>query len=159
MKICGVCKVPKELSEFHRCDGNLDGHQHRCKVCKTKYSRIRYLQDLENQQRIGREAHQKRFRENPDKVRETNRNWRKKNPGHHIKMTYGLSIEQWDEMMLNQGGMCAICDSEGKLCVDHDHATGKIRQLLCKKCNTSLGLIQDSVTIAQSVVEYLKKHL
>lgn len=97
----------------------------------------------------------------------------------YLKHNYNLTIEQFDEMMLNQGGMCAICDSEARLVVDHDHSTGKARQLLCQSCNSFLGRHQDSVdlvtkaacraaeeviratevaTRATKAAEYLKKH-
>lgn len=76
----------------------------------------------------------------------------------NLKKRFGLTLEQWDEMNLLQGGMCAICDGESELCVDHNHRTGQIRGLLCKSCNLSLGLIKDSIVVAQAVVEYLKKH-
>lgn len=76
----------------------------------------------------------------------------------NLKKRFGLTLEQWDEMNLQQGGMCAICDGESELCVDHNHITGQIRGLLCKSCNLSLGLMKDSVTTAQAAVNYLKKH-
>lgn len=82
-----------------------------------------------------------------------------------LKSCYNLTIEQHDEMMLNQGGMCAICDCEAKLMIDHDHKTGKVRQLLCRSCNALLGRFKDSAerateaaTRATKAAEYLKKH-
>lgn len=71
---------------------------------------------------------------------------------------YGLTIDQFDEMMLNQGGMCAICDRERNLHIDHDHITGKVRSLLCMPCNQAIGALQDSAERMLKAAEYIKKH-
>jgi hypothetical protein len=65
---------------------------------------------------------------------------------------------------LEQNGKCAICSihkSNTKydtLCVDHCHQTGKVRQLLCTRCNSGIGHLQDSVTLLRRAVDYLSKH-
>src|SRR5882724_12058950 len=71
-----------------------------------------------------------------------------------LQKNFGLSIEQYDEMFLKQGGLCHICHLPEtsknsrkeikKLAVDHNHITGKIRGLLCAKCNQAIGLLGDS---------------
>lgn len=82
---------------------------------------------------------------------------------------YGLSAEQYVEMLERQGHTCAVCDRANpggkKLAVDHDHACcpgkyscGKcVRGLLCSNCNSSLGHAKDSVEILESMIEYLGK--
>lgn len=68
----------------------------------------------------------------------TNPKYRK----HQMKKRYGITIEQYEELLVGQNGTCAICDeacSTGRrLAVDHDHDTGQIRGLLCYRCNTGL---------------------
>lgn len=57
------------------------------------------------------------------------------------RKTYGITLEQYDEMFRQQGGACAVCGSvpkKNRLSVDHDHATGKVRGLLCMNCNIAL---------------------
>lgn len=86
---------------------------------------------------------------------------------------FGLSIEDYQTMFLVQDNKCAICKRPetrifkdritkemkiAKLCLDHDHTTGKLRQLLCHDCNTSLGKFKDDIQILQSAIDYLKKH-
>lgn len=80
--------------------------------------------------------------------------------------TYGLSPAEYDEMLKNQEGVCKICLQRetrkrlGKLlplAVDHDHATGKVRGLLCSRCNTAIGLIHDNVIVALRLTQYLKQ--
>lgn len=72
---------------------------------------------------------------------------------------YGISVEQYDEMLQRQNGVCAICQKECQLGVslgvDHDHKTGRVRGLLCRKCNTGIGLLGDDLESLQRAVRYL----
>jgi hypothetical protein len=74
---------------------------------------------------------------------------------------YGLSIVEFAEMRQSQDDRCALCNRAfGSTIphVDHCHKTGKVRALLCAKCNMSIGLIGDSPTIASRAAEYLRTH-
>lgn len=80
----------------------------------------------------------------------------------YLQSRYGLTIEQFDEMVEKQGGLCAICSSPPKgrwkrLHVDHDHVTGKVRGLLCHACNILLGHARDSGDILQKAAAYLRE--
>lgn len=86
-----------------------------------------------------------------------------------LKRDFGMTVEQYEAMHENQNGLCAICEkpetaknnfdtSARKLAVDHDHATGKIRALLCTRCNTMLGLADDATATLAKAIEYLKSH-
>lgn len=55
--------------------------------------------------------------------------------------------------------LCAICGSEEKLVVDHDHKTGKVRAMLCNHCNRGLGHFRDNPATLQNAIEYLHNHL
>lgn len=74
------------------------------------------------------------------------------------KSTYGISASEYDALKLSQNGRCAICNTDAKLCVDHDHDTGKVRGLLCMKCNSSIGFANDDATVLKSAIEYLDKY-
>lgn len=78
----------------------------------------------------------------------------------HGLKRYGISLEQYEEMWLRQGGGCAICGGTEKraLAVDHDHATGKVRSLLCGRCNLALGYAQDNPDRLLSLRKYLLAH-
>ena len=72
----------------------------------------------------------------------------------HLKAKYGITIAQYDEMFANQGGACSIClrpVGQQRLAVDHDHVTGRVRGLLCARCNAQLGWLENH----QLVREYL----
>ena len=76
---------------------------------------------------------------------------------------YGITEEQYNEVLVKQGGKCAVCGEDNldirgnpsHLCVDHDHATGKIRGLLCKHCNIAAGNLRDSPERALRLAKYL----
>lgn len=75
----------------------------------------------------------------------------------------GISLEVYNKILLSQNGVCAICKSAvipkrmRYMCIDHDHVTGKIRGILCSRCNSGLGLLMDSITNLESAIQYLKK--
>lgn len=82
-----------------------------------------------------------------------------------IKMKYGISIEEYDRLLKLQDGKCALCRKPevrrlrgniARLSVDHCHVTGKIRGLLCSKCNTAIGLFEDNKELMQKAIEYLE---
>jgi hypothetical protein len=78
-----------------------------------------------------------------------------------IKKTYGFTYEEYEKILDDQKGCCAICKSRignaaGKrLFVDHCHDTLKVRGLLCSQCNMGLGLFKDSPTLLQKAINYL----
>ena len=88
---------------------------------------------------------------------------------------YGITVEDYELMLDMQGGVCAICgkketrrtrsskkiweyDIEPRLVVDHDHKTGKVRGLLCHRCNVGIGQLDDSIDMLQRGIRYLRKH-
>lgn len=91
-----------------------------------------------------------------------NRQYRKKNAQYLRKKVvskrYGISIEDYDLLVLKQGGSCKICGVVGdpyKLFVDHDHKTGRVRGLLCGKCNFGIGQFNDDPQLLSRAAEYL----
>jgi hypothetical protein len=78
---------------------------------------------------------------------------------------FGLSLNDFDEMLKNQNGLCAICykpetgvlyDKVKNLSVDHDHSSGKVRGLLCSNCNRGIGHLKENFDIMERAIEYLK---
>lgn len=75
------------------------------------------------------------------------------------KWRYGLADDQFQQMLKEQNNCCAICnDALERPVVDHDHETEKVRQILCKKCNSFIGLARESEVILMSAIQYLQKH-
>jgi|Wag4MinimDraft_6_1082665.scaffolds.fasta_scaffold19564_2 hypothetical protein len=101
--------------------------------------------------------------------------WQKRNPEKYsfqlwrssLKRKYNLTVEEYDEMLKSQNGVCAICfqpeksmykDKPFRLAVDHCHKTFKVRALLCRDCNQTLGKFNEDITRFQNVIDYLMKH-
>ena len=79
-----------------------------------------------------------------------------------ILRRYGITPEQYDDMLAAQGGVCAVCltrPNEGRpLQVDHCHESERIRALLCHRCNSTLGHAQDDIARLEGLIRYLKEH-
>lgn len=74
----------------------------------------------------------------------------------HLMVSYGITLEDYNNLLESQNNCCAICkDGDKKLVVDHCHATGRIRGLLCHHCNVALGMFKDNKAILQEAMEYL----
>jgi hypothetical protein len=75
-----------------------------------------------------------------------------------LKCAYGMTVEQFDALLLSQQGRCAICSEvpESSLHVDHCHVTGKIRGLLCTQCNVGIGMMKESPLRLRSAIRYLE---
>ena len=142
VKYCPRCKENKVLAEFYYTGGKPAGH---CNTCRLAYLR-------------------QRRKENPARIREIERKSK-------LKAAYGITPEQYEQMLVAQGNSCAICKStlpfsrayknSGKtrrFVVDHCHVTGRVRGLLCNRCNRALGLIADNSTVLSQMLEYLRKH-
>ena len=125
MKICKTCNETKNTEEFYI--RNLS-----CKSCCHNKAR-------------------EWSKNNPDKVKDSRRKTK-------LKQKYGISTEEYDKMFDEQKGVCYICEQthvRRSLNVDHCHATGKVRKLLCDKCNMVLGLVNDSGSLLLKMKDYL----
>ena len=79
--------------------------------------------------------------------------------GRHLRHWYGITLEQWNNKLVQQAGECAICgDQMYKPHVDHDHETGRARGLLCNECNHLVGDAKERPEVLLSAIQYLAKH-
>jgi len=100
-----------------------------------------------------REAHHEQVRENARKYERANK---AKIANQKLIAKYGMTLEQFEEMVIRQNRQCLFCKEIKRLSVDHDHKTGKVRGLLCTECNLALGLFKDSQETLQRAVDYLR---
>lgn len=70
---------------------------------------------------------------------------------------YKLSAVELDTLYRSQEDKCAICFRSCRLDIDHSHATGKVRGLLCGTCNRGLGLFRDNIELLANAIDYLSK--
>lgn len=148
-KTCRICKRELPKSNFHangfrRKDGT-SGLRTDCKDCSTEVHR-KYFDDSKEKVNARRRA---AYQENKIPAIRWN-----------LKRYYGIEIEDYERMLVEQNSCCKICGKHNsefskRLNVDHDHETGKVRGLLCIKCNRGIGLLQDSPVILQRALEYL----
>lgn len=79
-----------------------------------------------------------------------------------VQETYGLKEGEYAQLYSYQGGLCALCrratGASRRLSVDHDHATGEVRGLLCRPCNTLLGHARDAIAFFRRCILYLSDH-
>ncbi len=91
------------------------------------------------------------------------------NKNHKLMRAFNISLDDYQKMFTAQNGVCEICKEPEKfsskgnekamsLAVDHDHDTGKIRSLLCLKCNRGLGLFEEDANKLSAAINYIKKH-
>lgn len=133
-------------------------------VNKEKCKRYSKLWAYKNPKRA-KERVSKWKLEHSEKNRMTNKKWTDNNKDRtragHLKRKFGITVSEYQEMFDVQNGKCAICgkDDNGKsLSVDHNHNTGKVRGLLCRKCNTGIGLFNDNISLIYKAVRYLEDH-
>jgi hypothetical protein len=91
----------------------------------------------------------KKYRENPNKFREK-----------EFKRKYNLTLEDIDERLIRQNHQCLLCGKslvETKRCIDHNHETGKVRGILCTRCNTGLGYFRDDPVFLSQAIAYLSR--
>ena len=98
-------------------------------------------------------------RDHPERAAEYYRRHRQEWRRYMLVSKWGMSPAEYDEMLEAQGGVCAICKGSEKdgryLSVDHDHNSGKVRGLLCQRCNVLVGMAGDSPTVLTSAIRYL----
>lgn len=99
-------------------------------------------------------------------AKERSKQYRKSNPDKFkdskLKSTYGISLKDYNRMLEEQKGVCAICykpQVDKALAVDHCHKSGKVRGLLCSLCNTSLGKMGDSPDRLRRAAAYLEEFI
>lgn len=116
--------------------------------------------------KMKREATRRYREQNREICRARVRKWARENPKTlqrirfkaNLKRYYGITPEDFSLMLETQNRRCAICLHRKKLSVDHCHKSKKVRGLLCRDCNFSLGLLRDSVDNLSRAVKYLNKH-
>lgn len=139
MKQCNNCKQELEENLFYKVKKGDIKTRPTCKTCDSNLNReYRSTQDYIGVQRAS-----------------------------ELRKRYGISLEYYDYLWVQQGGVCAIClkkETKTKtrgngirdLCVDHDHVTGRVRGLLCDACNVGIGKLKDDHVVLERASRYLQ---
>lgn len=129
LKKCKVCEIEKSISDFYK-------NRKDCKDCKNAAARKKWVENTEASDR-----YKKRNRERAKERR------------------YGITQDQFYQMLIDQKNKCAICESEFKNSkdthIDHCHNSSKVRGILCNRCNIALGQFEDNIELMQNAIKYL----
>lgn len=150
-KKCRKCGLSKPIYEFYRDPRVADGAWGRCKTCVIEDNSQRRSANLELYREKGRKAYHAAVAANPRKFRQVKFR-------HYLKWSYGITLEERDEMMKAQGGRCRICArpfEPGRAYVDHCHDFKVVRGLLCPGCNTLVGFIEKNRAILHKALDYI----
>lgn len=142
MKICCLCNRPVHISQFRKDKDRHDGLSNKCRPCANSW----------------------------------HREYRKLNPGlreryapsikyprkSYLKREYKLTQSEYEEMLYQQSGGCAVCGKtapggRGSFHIDHNHESGVIRGLLCAPCNMGIGQLGDSADRLRLAIAYLER--
>lgn len=145
MKFCTGCKKTKSVSEFHKNKSKKDGLHCWCKVCAGKA--MKKYRQTERGKIVSRRSVKKYCRTEKGKI--VGRRAK-------LKQAFGITIKNYNWLFQNQNGCCAICEKhqselKHRLAVDHNHKTGKVRGLLCTKCNVQLSLIENKKRLKRAI--------
>ena len=140
-KQCPSCGVEKLVTDFSKNKRRVDNLSYYCKQCVNQRAREAYEKKKQDPERYQLEQQKERDR--------------------HLRRTFGITSQQYDQMLDAQAGRCAICHTDEcksgyAFAVDHCHTTEKIRGLLCRDCNTSLGKFNDNIQTLERAIEYLR---
>jgi hypothetical protein len=125
-RFCPDCGETKLLEDFPRNRNDTGGHGRYCKPCHN-------AQGKESKQRLHGGSRE-----------------------YHLRRRYGIGQAEFDALLAEQGGVCAICGASDPQHVDHDHRDGWVRGILCFNCNGGLGQFRDSPEFLAGAITYLK---
>jgi hypothetical protein len=157
MKTCSTCKRILQRCEFRVDRSNPDGLMYHCRKCKSEKEKAAHQKNPAIRKRINDKWKEKR------KVYYSDEKRKRKYKHEELLRTFGLTLEQYEQMLQSQNNSCAICKrperakNAKKLAVDHCHTTGNIRGLLCSNCNRALGLLEDRTDLLKEAIVYLTK--
>lgn len=144
MKTCTVCNLEKPITEFWPDRRRKNGLMARCKSCNREQFRA-YRASRPN-------YHKEKYQKYKTETRER-----------HLIRKYGITLDGYRAMLESQNGRCAICEAVEEdqfkrvFHVDHCHATGDVRGLLCRGCNHMLGVVGDDPAVLLRAIEYLSR--
>lgn len=166
-KKCTKCKKAKLPEDFYREKCSRDGRRSSCKMCDN----IRVKEYRRRNREACRKSHRKWRAKNPKKVKQSAKKSYRRNiknrRNYNLKKLCGITLDEYDCIFEQQNGVCAICGKVEmqknqygirRLSADHNHATGKMRGLLCNNCNRFIGFCEESVEILEKTIRYLEMY-
>lgn len=153
-KYCRQCDSIKPIEEFGKRSQNRSGITSQCKAC---------LKKTQDAWRARHPDYYETHCKGHHRSDETKARRRK----HDLNAQYGITPEQFDQMLAEQKGRCFLCNDDDpnhkwkaikRFLVDHDHATGRVRRLLCCRCNSGIGMFRDNPVLIERALLYLRTY-
>lgn len=170
-KRCSRCLQTKSAAEFSPDKAAPSGLTSRCRACRREEALEWRRQNPEKSRehaRRTREKHGHRYRQQNSAryaaLSEAERSARARRTREaHLARKFGLTLDEFNALRAAQANCCAICSmpfteavrGDGAVAVDHDHRTGRVRGLLCFKCNAGIGYLRDSAVLLRMAASYL----
>jgi hypothetical protein len=157
-KHCNFCNTTKPLDEFGKDSHQSDGLTCRCTLCRREQQKEWRAKNPEKVKALNERKKGKRdiYYQDPERKLK----YRKA----YIEKQFNIEYSLYEQLQESQNNLCAICgfgqrdEHLAYLCVDHDHETGKVRELLCGPCNRALGHFLDDISVVNNALQYLLKH-
>ena len=170
LKTCSTCRLELPVNSFYSAINRVDKLTSQCKGC-NKLHRMANMESLvkktikwQKEHREEKNAIDKKYRDShKEEISESRKKYyinnKLKVKNSRLIRERGITLEQRDQMLKDQMGVCKICKSNEcggyDWATDHDHKTGLIRGILCNHCNKMLGMVKDNPEILKSAIEYL----
>ena len=160
-KPCRICGETKPLDDFYKASDMRDGRRSECKSCNLAQRRARYdskaavarVQRWRESNREHDARYQRQYASRPERKRAMR--------DLYYRRTFGISADDFDARLEAQGGGCAICGERparvASLHLDHCHATGAVRGILCLSCNQGLGKFRDDPELLDAAARYRRE--
>jgi hypothetical protein len=127
-KWCPSCRQDKPLTDFGRNRANSDGLTAYCRPCANAKTLAQRRRQYDGGSRE-----------------------------YHLLRRYGITVAQYDQLVADQGGVCALCRQRAPQHVDHDHLSGRVRGVLCSCCNQGLGNFRDDAATLRAAADYVER--
>jgi len=151
---CPKCSRELIYSDKYKLQRAIENNSE-CRSCTLKRIKIGHIPWNKGKILVSKDE-QKQKRIKYQKQYSLSEHGKQINKNKKLKNRYGITLKEYNIMIKNQNGKCAICQNINDLCVDHDHNTSKVRSLICRKCNVGLGAFRDNIMLLKEAIEYLK---
>jgi hypothetical protein len=157
VKACSDCEQVKPLADFPPDRRRKDSKATKCRPCARKVAEAYYQKypEAEARRRLLNAQHGSDWYQRNRTAQILRMKWTR------IATRYGMTRQEYLDLLSSQGGACALCGSkdpgrgDGHFAVDHNHATGRIRGLLCQRCNCGIGFFADDVELMRRAAAYV----
>ncbi|HCH9337366.1 TPA: hypothetical protein NNW70_004295 [Salmonella enterica] len=135
---CSTCFELLTYDKFSKKSNSKRGYSYKCKSCHNEYVRENW------------------YKKNSDKQKQSSKKWKNSNKNKILASKYKTTESEIISLLEKSSNKCEVCNKTFKICIDHCHTTGKVRGVLCMRCNAALGLLQEDQYIVSNLLDYIR---